>query len=526
MDYEATIHSIGGFGFYQKSRLCLLGVLLVGSGIQTLLNVIILYVPHFKCSTNQTFGNITYNVSTDQCYLYSNNESEANISHGAEERFSCDSWHYDDTDVVATAATDMNFVCENSGIIPLTTMVYMSGIFAASLTGGLLSDWKGRKLTQGIILVIQVLCTVPLYFITTSDLLIFLRFFGGASSNGTFVTVFVLAMEIIPSTYGTVVGVCTHIMFSIGQIVVITMAYFTREWHLLSLVVAATCFLYLFFLFFMDESPRWLISKGKQEKAEDILRKIAKKNGTEYYSVLTETKCAEPTTVVKGSFKDLFKSRILLSRAFNMFFNWTAVNTVYYGLVFGSSNLVGDLYISTLLLAVVELISYVILIFLMKKWGRKPLYSSSIILAGVSCFVSGFVKVWAKDIRWLSILLLLIGKFAASASFAVIYNYTTELFPTVIRNSVLGLSSCFGRFGSMAAPYILAAGTEMTSKIGAGLPVILFGVLAIAAGLLSLFLPETKGYSLPDTFEEGENIGRKINEELSGKDNAGMDLGL
>lgn len=48
----------------------------------------------------------------------------------------------------------------------------------------------------------------------------------------------------------------------------------------------------------------------------------------------------------------------------------------------------------------------------------------------------------------------------------------------------------------------------MKSKFGVGLPVVCFGIFAIIAGLLSLFLPETKGYSLPDTFEDGENIGR------------------
>ncbi|GAB1603026.1 organic cation transporter protein-like, partial [Argonauta hians] len=506
MDYEATISSIGNFGFYQKTRLLVFGFLFMGSGTQTLLNVLLLYVPDFRCSTNQIFGNITYNVSTDQCYLYSNNESEANISHGAEERFSCDSWHYDDTDVVATAATDMNLVCEKSGIIPLTEMVFMSGVLASSLILGFFSDWKGRKLTEIIVLTIQVLCTIPLYFITTSDLLILQRFFGGFSSNAIFVTAFVLVLEIVPTDYATIIGIYSQIMFSIGEIVIMGIGYFTQEWHLLSLVLTVLFIFEVAVVFFMDESPRWLISKGKQEKAEDILRKIAKKNGTEYYSVLTETKCTEPTTVVKGSFKDLFKSRILLSRAANVFFNWTAVNTVYYGLVLGSSSIVDNFYLSNLLMAVVELIPYVLLIFLMKKWGRKPLYSSSIILAGVSCFVSGFVKVWAK----------------VSASFGVIYNYTAELFPTVIRNSVLGLSSCFGRFGSMAAPYVLAAGTEIKFKVGVGLPVILFGGLAIAAGLTSLLLPETKGYSLPDTFEEGENIGRKVKDEVNGIDNKAM----
>ena len=39
------------------------------------------------------------------------------------------------------------------------------------------------------------------------------------------------------------------------------------------------------------------------------------------------------------------------------------------------------------------------------------------------------------------------------------------------------------------------------------LPVILFGVTSIAAGLLALLLPETKGKALPDTIEQGEVFG-------------------
>lgn len=47
----------------------------------------------------------------------------------------------------------------------------------------------------------------------------------------------------------------------------------------------------------------------------------------------------------------------------------------------------------------------------------------------------------------------MIGKFGASAGFTIIYIFTTELFPTVVRNAGVGASSCAARIGSIVAPY-------------------------------------------------------------------------
>ena len=55
----------------------------------------------------------------------------------------------------------------------------------------------------------------------------------------------------------------------------------------------------------------------------------------------------------------------------------------------------------------------------------------------------------------------MIGKFCISASFAIVYVYSAEVFPTVLRTTGVGSSSMFARFGSILAPYV---GTYVSCK--------------------------------------------------------------
>ena len=60
----------------------------------------------------------------------------------------------------------------------------------------------------------------------------------------------------------------------------------------------------------------------------------------------------------------------------------------------------------------------------------------------------------------------------------------------------------FARVTSIIAPLTLTL-----SKTWAPLPQVIFGSVSVAAGLLTLFLPETLGQKLPETLEEGEDFG-------------------
>merc|ERR1712128_138120 len=98
-----------------------------------------------------------------------------------------------------------------------------------------------------------------------------------------------------------------------------------------------------------------------------------------------------------------------------------------------------------------------------------------------------------------------LGKFAITGSFAMIYVYAVEIFPTVVRNVGIGSSSMCARVGSIVAPYI---GRELGHVLPAA-PIVIFGLTSLVAGVLVLLLPETRNCNLPDTIMEGEAFSRE-----------------
>ena len=65
--------------------------------------------------------------------------------------------------------------------------------------------------------------------------------------------------------------------------------------------------------------------------------------------------------------------------------------------------------------------------------------------------------------------LAIIGKIGSAGAFAVIYVFSAELFPTVVRNAGMGASSCIARIGGMLAPYV-ASSVSISPSVGFMLP--------------------------------------------------------
>ncbi|KAI8791631.1 organic cation transporter protein [Biomphalaria glabrata] len=137
------------------------------------------------------------------------------------------------------------------------------------------------------------------------------------------------------------------------------------------------------------------------------------------------------------------------------------------------------------------------------------IYLNEALVSSFHCSHSSYPLIQLfTDLSWITLVLSLVGKFGSSAAFAIIYIYTVELFPTVMRNSGLGLCSVMARVGGILAPYIADIGQVISGDMAVVLPLLIFGGACIFAGLLALLLPETANKMLPDTVEDAKNFGR------------------
>ncbi|XP_053890102.1 solute carrier family 22 member 6-A-like [Malaclemys terrapin pileata] len=103
------------------------------------------------------------------------------------------------------------------------------------------------------------------------------------------------------------------------------------------------------------------------------------------------------------------------------------------------------------------------------------------------------------DMKILRTILAVVGKGCLAASFNCVVLYTSELYPTVIRQTGLGLSNTMACLGSILAPLV-----KMLEEYIPFLPLIIYGAAPIISGIAATFLPETLNVPLPETIEELE----------------------
>ncbi|XP_071987461.1 solute carrier family 22 member 15-like isoform X2 [Engystomops pustulosus] len=171
---------------------------------------------------------------------------------------------------------------------------------------------------------------------------------------------------------------------------------------------------------------------------------------------------------------------------------------VYYGLTLNAGELKGNLYVNVALYGLVEVPAFPLcLFFIEKSWsGRGKSTAGFLVFAGLSCMFTMFLPE-NNTFYVSSAVLALLGKLSVSAAFNVVYIYTSELYPTVVRNAGLGVCAMACRFGGILAPFV-----PSMKSLNPSMPFLAFGISGISAGILSLLLPETLNKPIAECIED------------------------
>ena len=163
-------------------------------------------------------------------------------------------------------------------------------------------------------------------------------------------------------------------------------------------------------------------------------------------------------------------------------------------------------------------------------FGRRGPLCFYLLLSGVLCIslvlLKHFLSPGQANVPAIVTALALIGKAAVVSCFCIIFLYSSEVFPTVIRTVGVGSCTFFGRLGSLLAPQIILLGEVMFSSMPGLLPFLTFGSLCLVAALLVLNLPETLNTKLPDTIEEAvdQAVGKTAGPSRA-KSSSSLDVG-
>lgn len=199
-----------------------------------------------------------------------------------------------------------------------------------------------------------------------------------------------------------------------------------------------------------------------------------------------------------STFTLLFSTRDLSAKTAICFSCGFVCGLSYYVIALNGDNITADRYIYVALNGVVEALAYLSTVPLLLHVGRKKATSGLFFTSGI---LQLSLLAIPQEKAHILLCVALIGKFCVSAVFSVSLLFISEMYPTAIRNTGLGISLTISQIGSIIAPYVV----ELLGAKAWYIPSTVCGVLGILVSSLVLMLPETKGTVLPNTLEDMKN---------------------
>ncbi|CAB1342850.1 unnamed protein product [Coregonus sp. 'balchen'] len=482
MNFDEILSHIGGFGKFQKILyvwICLPQILLA---FHMLISVFTGAVPPHLCrSTNTTWplaassgaSNFNFSLVTGpdgdpdlSCsapggvpgtpLAQLNHSTALALSDGHDTGGCRGRWEFSKETFQSTVATEWDLVCENANLNNIGSSIYMFGLLVGAVLFGSLADKFGRR---NIILV-------------------------GLAIQSTFG----VGTEWTGSKHRMLAGIITDYFFGFGYITLAGLAYLIRDWRKLQLAISAPGFLFIFYIWALPKSARWLMANQRNEEAMNLIRKAALMNGkpmqedTEIcqgYKDMVKMEEREKYTVI-----DLVRTPRMRRNSLIMFYLWFVNVLVYYGLSLNISDFGMNIYLTQLIFGLVEMPARTITLFTLNR-SRRISQLAFLAVGGLACLLTIFIP---DVLRQCEVIL------------------AEHVSSVLHRQSGIGMGSMCARAGGVLAPIIY-----LLRGVSKNAPMVLFGLCTLLGAALTLLLPETAHQPLADTIEDVE--GSSISED-------------
>lgn len=386
------------------------------------------------------------------------------------------------------------------GMLGLAGAAALIGLFLGGIGFGRLTDVIGRKLMYTVDLSVLLVGSILCVFIQEGWQLVVLRIILGIAVGADYPIATSMLSEWLPSKErGKAMGMLMGWYFVggvaanlVGWIFISFMGDGAWRWVLASSAVPA--------LFIMiarhgtPESPRWLISNGHREQARVNITAALDRPVTE-----AELDHLEESETREGlGFWDAFRAPYGKRTMFVCLFWACQIIPLFALYTYGPTildqfGLDDDSAAGALLISVIFLVGIAPGLWLIDRIGRRNLIVWSFFLMSIPLFLLGFIPHAAGIVAILA--------FCAYALFSggpsiLEWAYPTELFPTEIRGTAVGIATSASRIGAAVGTYLVPMSI---AGVGLGTTMLIGGVITFLGFLVCLaWAPETKGKSLKE----------------------------
>ncbi len=417
-----------------------------------------------------------------------------------------------DTVVISGADKKLQALWQTSDAFHGSVVISMAlwGTVVGAILGGFPTNRLGRKKTLVWIGVLYTVSAIGSAFANDPITFAFFRFIGGLGVGVSTIAAPAYISEIAPAKdRGKLVG-----LYQFNIVFGILIAFFSNyllngigpnDWRWMIGVEAIPAAIYTLFVLGVPMSPRWLLTKGREEEARGVLRQINPNMDVEHLMVEIDE---EMRNIIPGENIFLKKYRFPLILAFFIaFFNqFSGINAfLYYApRIFEEAGLgESTALLSSIGVGATNMVFTLLGVFLIDKLGRKQLmYIGSIgYIISLSLVACAFFLGW-QGMAVPIFLFLFIAAHAVGQG-TVIWVFISEIFPNHLRGSGQSFGSSVHWVLAAAIPSVFPF---LVTSIGAGPIFTCFAFMMVLQLLFVIFImPETKGISLE---ELGKSLSR------------------
>ncbi|XP_054734015.1 organic cation transporter protein [Anastrepha obliqua] len=404
-----------------------------------------------------------------------------------------------------TISNEFSIFCSDIWMLTMVGTINNIGQFVGIPVGGFFADRFGRRTMLAVGGFLSAVMGIIRSVSSNYYMFIVFEFIDMAVGSTLFPTAFLLAIELVGPKRRVAAATIITIFYSLGEALLGVLAQQFQNWRNLLRILYTPALLQILFLFILPESVRWLLSQGKEEEATRLLKRAARVNKRvipeEDLKALVAENQAKLEQAHESHYPIVKALKLFRWRILNCCLCWFTHTLVALGLSLTSVTLGGNKYVNFQLNGLIQVPGLILPLLIMDRIGRRYSLCGSMLVCALCMGITALV---GKNHNIAELVLFLIGKLAITCSFQILYFFTSEIFPTNVRNSLLSFCSMVGRIGSMLAPQapLLANYYEYA-------PQILFASFALLSGTLTLLFPETTDKVLPTTLQDAEHLNDK-----------------